>query len=192
MTTPRRHADDGARRRTLLLMVCVVGLGACAPARDPGARAGEGRANYRRTQRAYDGAPPVIPHGVASLGRQDCLNCHREGMDLGSDGLAPRTPHAERSQCRQCHVEQLAAGDFARTTFVAWRGPRRGTRAFRGAPPTLPHPVNGRETCLGCHGVNGGSPLRTPHPDRANCLQCHVEQSPGRPLFRDNRFGGRP
>ncbi len=176
--------------RAVVAMALV--LSACAPARDPGARAGESRASYRRTQRAYDGAPPVIPHAVASLGRQDCLNCHREGMDLGSDGLAPRTPHAERGQCRQCHVEQLApAGDFARTTFVAWRQPTRGTRAFPGAPPTLPHPVNGRETCLGCHGALGGSPLRTPHPDRATCLQCHVEQTDTAGLFRATTFGGR-
>jgi cytochrome c-type protein NapB len=166
---------------------------ACAPPRDPAARAGEERATYRRTQRAYDGAPPVIPHAVAALGRHDCLTCHREGMDLGSDGLAPRTPHAERGQCRQCHVEQLAPGtEFRGTTFVAWRQPAHGTRAYPGAPPTLPHPVNGRETCLGCHGLNGGSPLRTPHPDRANCLQCHVEQVAGVAPFRDTTFGGRP
>ena len=47
-------------------------------------------------------------------------------------------------------------------------------------------------TCLGCHGVRGGSPIRTPHGDRVNCLQCHVEQDRTATLLTRNSFGGRP
>lgn len=157
--------------------LAVLAAAACATG-DPAARSGEDRARYRQRQRAYDGAPPVIPHAVRSLGRQDCLNCHREGMDLQGGGIAARTPHPERTACRQCHVEQVAASAvFVANGFAGWRHPGAGTRAYPGAPPTVPHPRNGREGCLGCHGANGGSPIRTPHSDRVNCLQCHVEQA---------------
>lgn len=170
----------------LALATALVG---CAGERDSGARTGEVRTRYRRVQREYDGAPAVVPHQVRALGRQDCLNCHREGMDLGPEGMAPRTPHPERVNCQQCHVEQVEPNEaFVATRFVGLRFPAAGTRAYPGAPPTMPHPRNGRETCIGCHGERGGSPIRTPHPDRVNCLQCHVEQAPGEAPFQANTF----
>lgn len=158
---------------------------------DPAARQGPARAAYRGAHREYDGAPPVIPHPVTALGRQDCLNCHRDGTDLGQGGIAPRTPHPDRVDCRQCHVEQLEPrAVFVKNDFDGLRYPSGGTRAYPGAPPTMPHPRNGREGCLGCHGQGGGSPMRTPHPERVVCLQCHVEQVPGAALYRVNAFGG--
>ncbi|MEP1487395.1 MAG: nitrate reductase cytochrome c-type subunit [Algibacter sp.] len=61
-------------------------------------------------------------------------------------------------------------------------------RAYHGAPPSIPHPVDehqnmGGESCLKCH-ENGGfteklnayAPV-TPHPELVNCKQCHVEQN---------------
>ncbi|MEP5599805.1 MAG: cytochrome C, partial [Algibacter sp.] len=61
-------------------------------------------------------------------------------------------------------------------------------RAYHGAPPSIPHPVDehqnmGGESCLKCH-QNGGfteklnayAPV-TPHPELVNCKQCHVEQN---------------
>ena len=60
-------------------------------------------------------------------------------------------------------------------------------RAYYGAPPRIPHPVEehqniGGKSCLKCHD-NGGyvekyraySPV-TPHPELVNCRQCHVTQ----------------
>lgn len=60
-------------------------------------------------------------------------------------------------------------------------------RAFHGAPPYIPHPVNddgkiGDNDCLKCH-QNGGyvekfkayTPV-VPHPTYVNCKQCHVSQ----------------
>jgi len=163
-------------RLLALAGVLVLGLAACS---GPAGGQGSTRAAYRRVQRAYDGAPPVVPHPVRALGRQDCLSCHGEGLDLGGDGMAPRVPHPERVNCQQCHVEQVASNLLVRTSFSGLRHASRGHRAYPGAPPLLPHPRNGREHCLGCHGERGGSPLHTPHPDRVNCLQCHVEPVPG-------------
>lgn len=167
-----------------LALAGVVVLTAIAGARGGGeAPQGDTRVRYQRSHREYDGAPPVIPHAVRALGREDCLGCHGEGMDLGEDGLVPRTPHPERVNCQQCHVEQVEPeARFVPNTFVGARHPRHGTRAYPGAPPTLPHPRNGRENCLGCHGTNGGSPIPTPHADRVNCLQCHVEQLAAAPF----------
>lgn len=176
-----------------LLLPVVLGLASCQPAGESDARVGSDREQYRRTHREFDGAPPVIPHAVASLSRQECLVCHEMGMDLGEDGLAAQTPHPERVSCQQCHVEQLEPqAMFVSNSFQGWRHPPKGTRAYPGAPPTIPHPLNGRETCLGCHGDMGGSPIRTPHADRVSCRQCHVAGSTGASAYTPLDYGGRP
>ena len=155
-----------------------------------GAAGSRQREAYRRVQRAYDGAPPVIPHAVEELQRQDCLACHGEGLRVIGEGLAPRTPHPHQLICRQCHVEQVAENDgLARNRFQGMRHPGRGSRAYAGAPPTVPHPLAGRNNCLGCHGDGGGSPITTPHADRVNCSQCHVPQAVSAE-WRGNTFEG--
>ncbi len=68
-------------------------------------------------------------------------------------------------------------------------------QAYRGAPPTIPHDVQelGRKKCLSCHfqgldlGIKGGEAYKTPHPERSNCLQCHLPQKKV-DLFHENRF----
>jgi cytochrome c-type protein NapB len=60
----------------------------------------------------------------------------------------------------------------------------RFLRAFRGAPPRIPHGFTADEfrtgTCNTCHRRGGYSPRFnayvpvTPHPDMPACLQCHV------------------
>jgi len=48
-------------------------------------------------ERAFDGAPPTMPHGL--LMRTNCLSCH------GSTGYAGlQTDHPERRNCTQCHA----------------------------------------------------------------------------------------
>ena len=176
------------RAAALVLAALVAGAGP-----EGAAPEAEERARTRRARRAYDGAPPVIPHAVAALARQECLICHREGLDLGAEGLAARTPHPERVHCQQCHVEQLEpVAVFVPNRFEGRRHPERGTRAYAGAPPTVPHPREGRESCLVCHGENGGSPILTPHPERVHCQQCHVTQEADAASFRNDRLGGRP
>ena len=53
----------------------------------------------------------------------------------------------------------------------------KGQRAFAGAPPTIPHTLWLRGNCLACHGAFGFAELQTSHPERANCVQCHVPRS---------------
>ena len=54
------------------------------------------------------GEPNVIPHRMLLHG--NCIACHT-GDGVGS---APVTDHPERTNCRQCHVPQVAAGEFPR------------------------------------------------------------------------------
>jgi cytochrome c-type protein NapB len=62
-------------------------------------------------------------------------------------------------------------------------------RAYPGAPPVIPHPVDERDAfgkaCLACHGSGGWAPRFeayapvTPHPEMLSCRQCHVPQGEG-------------
>jgi len=67
---------------------------------------------------------------------------------------------------------------------------KRLPRMYDGAPPQIPHSLAGLQgLCLGCHleGVQGATIV--PHPDRPNCLQCHVPQDPSAKPFVRNTFG---
>ncbi len=133
----------------------------------------------RRERRAYDGAPPVIPHAVTQSGQMDCLACHQHGAKIG-ETIAPMMSHALLENCTQCHAE----ADNSRVTtlppfsveneFVGARSPGPGERAWPGAPPTVPHRTLMRSQCSSCHGVAGLNGLKTPHLQRQSCSQCHA------------------
>jgi cytochrome c-type protein NapB len=136
----------------------------------------------RATTRAYDGAPPPIPHD-ASLGA--CVACHDDtGTVIAGIGVAPASPHGlaaaagAMQRCRQCHVPAATQALFVNTRFTGVRqGPWRGTRATPGAPPTIPHSLQLRENCLACHsGPAARAEVRTSHPERLRCRQCHVPE----------------
>ena len=58
-------------------------------------------AKSKRLPRAYQGAPPLVPHDVEAR-KGLCQECHASG-----DQGAPITPHPTRTHfCVQCHVEQ--------------------------------------------------------------------------------------
>jgi nitrate reductase (cytochrome), electron transfer subunit len=142
--------------------------------RDPRARV-EDLADRARL-RAYSGAPPVIPHAVDSLSGSDCVACHAAGLALG-DRLAPRVPHSlELGNCTQCHAPPapsfLRDGVTVETRFVGLEE-QRGSRAGPGAPPLIPHDTTMRSDCLSCHGLRARPGLRTTHPWRVSCTQCH-------------------
>ena len=59
---------------------------------------------YRTDLSFYDGAHLVIPHGIASLGRDNCLNCHSPGSIENDDRVALPYAHTDWSNCAQCHV----------------------------------------------------------------------------------------
>ena len=132
----------------------------------------------RESRRAFDGAPPIIPHPTPPLAVAACLACHEQGATIG-DKRAAKMSHPLYTNCTQCHVEdtQPESKRFWDTTFTALR-PAPAERAFPSAPPAVPHPAWMRNDCQSCHGASGPAPLRTTHPERQNCLQCHALSFP--------------
>ena len=57
----------------------------------------------RAERRAYDGAPPTIPHPIAERNAVACMSCHVDGLKL-VDKIAPPMPHKAYASCVQCHV----------------------------------------------------------------------------------------
>lgn len=128
--------------------------------------------------RAYEGAPPVIPHPIGDLNVQTCRACHAEGLRAG-DKVARMVSHTYLTNCTQCHVEAAEppadAAAPAGNTFVGLRASGYGgTRAWAGAPPVIPHPTFMRTNCVSCHGEHGYDGWRPDHLSRTNCVQCHV------------------
>jgi cytochrome c-type protein NapB len=178
-------------------------------------------ATYRRL-RAFPGAPPRVPHGLTSveLRSTTCSTCHeRGGYSQRFGAYAPLTPHPELVACLQCHVVDAAvagtplpaAGPDDRcrqchapdsTTSGApvldWRPaawPEVSAPAIEGEPPAIPHLLQFRENCLACHAGPGAvAEIRTTHPERASCRQCHVTSEDGAPAYvrPGPRRGGAP
>ena len=145
----------------------------------------------RLRTRAFDGAPPVVPHRVEHQSAQSCLVCHRDGMQLGSQ-IATKISHPHFANCLGCHVEQagsLPIAVNAETPANLFAGLLRagpGIRAMPGAPPSIPHTTHLRGDCMSCHGLIARPGLRTTHPWLTNCVQCHAspaetERIPFRP-----------
>lgn len=146
----------------------------------------------RGTRRAYDGAPPVIPHPIEDRNVGSCLACHAKGLDIAGT-QAPAMSHPTYTSCTQCHAPSVegvtaGAGLVVENVFVgAQPGGGGGARAWPGAPPTMPHPTWMRETCASCHGPQGLPGLRTTHPERQSCTQCHAPSA-----ALDQRLNGTP
>lgn len=135
----------------------------------------------RAERRAYDGAPPTIPHPIRQDSAPECLVCHGEGLQFRGV-VAPSLPHRELTSCTSCHVVEAAPMPaeawLARTegenAFAGRPAPLAGERAWSIAPPTIPHSTAMRESCLSCHGPLGRQALRSTHPQRETCTQCHA------------------
>lgn len=133
----------------------------------------------RAERRAYDGAPPTIPHEIDQLAVPSCLACHAEGKVIAGM-VAPRMSHARHDSCVQCHVVAADPRRVAQTppapetVFVGLESVRGGERAWPGAPPTIPHSTRMRERCDACHGTLGALGMRSTHPWRQSCVQCHA------------------
>lgn len=80
------------------------------------------------------------------------------------------------ARCRQCHVFVTDDGLSVASEFVGLeQDMRAGARATPGAPPTIPHRILLRENCVACHaGPGAREEVRTTHPERWRCRQCHV------------------
>ncbi len=140
----------------------------------------------RLRTRAFEGAPPVVPHRIEHQSASSCLVCHQNGLKLG-DRIATRISHPHYTNCLQCHVEQV--GSLPSTVVVhspsghvepitnTFAGLVRlgpGDRAMPHAPPMIPHTTQMRNDCASCHGLVARPGLRTTHPWLNNCTQCHV------------------
>jgi cytochrome c-type protein NapB len=131
----------------------------------------------RASRRAYDGAPPVMPHSRNFVRTKTCLDCHAEGMWLGKR-FGPPMSHPHLTQCMQCHVESRnldlpGSGMAVENVFDGLVSPSGGEVAWAGAPPVMPHATFMRTDGLSCHGPDSYPGLRTDHPERSNCVQCH-------------------
>jgi cytochrome c-type protein NapB len=156
-----------------------------------------------RFLRAYPGAPPRIPHALSAdeFRNEVCSACHeRGGYSLRFAAYVPLTPHPEFERCLQCHVGEDAVmgtaspgadpnfrcpmchGQFggrpraeasATWTTTVWPSLPSITPGL--APPPIPHDLALRENCLACHGGPAAvADIRTKHPERASCRQCHL------------------
>ena len=136
-------------------------------------------ASLRRREQnsAFNGAPPTIPHPIEQRSDVSCVACHGDGIKTETLRI-PRMSHAMLTNCTQCHVERnsqhMTAVEFRENEFDGLPAPIEGRRSFSGAPPQIPHSTWMRSDCMSCHGYSGLHGIRTTHPWRNNCLQCHA------------------
>ena len=134
----------------------------------------------REQNRAFNGAPPTIPHPVEQLSTQTCMVCHENGIKSETFRVS-KMSHQFLANCTQCHVEavpqHMTPVNFRENLFVGMPAPTGGARAYPGAPPTIPHSTWMRVDCMSCHGPTGLHGIRTTHPWRQNCQQCHAPSS---------------
>ena len=134
----------------------------------------------RAERRAYDCAPPVVPHVIDQRALPNCNSCHERHLRIG-DRAAAAPSHATKASCTQCHV--VASSPVPVMPGLpdqpplanVWSGlesPGKGARAWPGAPPVIPHATHMRERCASCHGALSG--LHSSHVDRQSCTQCHA------------------
>lgn len=151
----------------------------------------------RKALRAYDGAPPVVPHPIHQRDTQNCLSCHGEGLWIDSVFARPIS-HDPWPSCTQCHVE--GRGTLQKWNLGSFSGMEAmaGVRYVTGAPPVIPHTATQvaltRSDCMRCHGTHAWPGVRYTqndahripaastgeHEDRKimnlRCQQCHVLQ----------------
>ena len=145
----------------------------------PSASDKEASSSLRASRRAFNGAPPMIPHAIENTNDAACYACHAAGTQIA--GLkASVMSHQFLANCTQCHASPPPApfqdvDSSVDTSFVGLLAPKSGERAFPGAPPTIPHSQWMREKCTACHGgPNGWAGMESTHPWRSNCTQCHA------------------
>lgn len=191
-----------APRGEAVLPEALAGLASNIPGRmDPVQMDGTSKSAAladRSERRAYHGAPPTIPHPVGQGTASECMACHDTGIRFGTLRATP-IPHEAFTSCTQCHAMQepnmpwtnpsegvaLDPRDVP-NSFVGTEPPLAGPRWTGIAPPAIAHPTFMHERCMSCHGPNGPDALRSTHPNRQSCEQCHVPQAP-----LEQRPGGR-
>ena len=183
---------------SLLALVALVAAGCSDPGKVPVPDrdgAVKSTASVRAERRAYDGAPPTVPH--ENFGAS-CTGCHDgRGQSVSGVGFAPASPHDNTSKasatvrCRQCHVFQTTNDLFVASEYEGIpQDLAAGDRATAGAPPRIPHRILMRENCVACHdGPGAREEARTTHPERTRCRQCHVPVA-GNQVFESSLGAG--
>jgi cytochrome c-type protein NapB len=132
------------------------------------------------SNRAYEGAPPTVPHEVEgkNIGGKACLKCHETGGYVDKfKANAPIVPHPSFDNCIQCHVPVNTKGEFKDSNWEKVRNiniSKNSNQALLTSPPVIPHTVTKNDDCLSCHSGSGIKKIRVTHPERTNCRQCHV------------------
>lgn len=147
----------------------------------------------REFNRAYNGAPPTVPHPIEQRSAESCLACHGQGFKSNTLRISQMS-HRYLDNCTQCHVERDALS-VARSSgpwkslpdnlsatasdnlFTGMPAPNGGERAYPGAPPVIPHSTWMRSECMSCHGYAGLHGIRATHPWRKSCQQCHASSA---------------
>lgn len=165
-----------------------------------------------RILRAYPGAPPTIPHGFTGdeFRTGSCNTCHeRGGYSPRFNAYVPLTPHPQLTGClnchvandlltgvalpstdpgticRQCHAPGAVRLQQAEFDWVPLAWPELLPRDEDSPPPVIPHDLQLKGNCLACHAGPATIPgLKTDHPHRANCRQCHLTADPEAAAFR--------
>jgi cytochrome c-type protein NapB len=141
----------------------------------------------RSSRRAYDGAPPMIPHAINYRDVDSCTACHAPDANVLIAGRrSPVMSHPMMSNCTQCHApndglkilqHSGTVGLVVESGFLGMSHVGAGSRAYKGAPPTIPHKVSMRQNCMSCHGPGMPDAITTSHPMRGNCMQCHAQDA---------------
>jgi nitrate reductase cytochrome c-type subunit len=79
--------------RCLIPLACLFALALPAGAAERGD-------DYAKDAAYAEGTPATVPHRMDDKAHADCLACHLKGVRG-----APVTPHPERRDCAQCHVQ---------------------------------------------------------------------------------------
>ncbi len=171
-----------------------------------------------RVLRTYPGAPPTIPHGFTGdeFRSGSCNTCHeRGGYSPRFNAYVPLTPHPQLSGCldchvandlltgvslpstdpgticRQCHVPGAVRRQPTGMDWVSLAWPETSPGNEDRPPPVIPHDLQLKGNCLACHAGPATIPgLKTDHPDRANCRQCHLTEDPQAAVFRRPKVDG--
>ena len=112
---------------------------------------------------------PVTPHADRGM----CLQCH-----VGVDAVIGVSDQAAdpNSRCVLCHP---ATGgrprEDARVTWATTSWPVAAVAHAGAGAAADPARTAFRENCLTCHGgPSAVEEIRTSHPERSNCRQCHL------------------
>ena len=136
---------------------------------------------------------PAILH--STQGREACTSCHLVGgsgvgVPAGTGLPASHQGRADAT-CQSCHTT-VQVPPTATPGATATPGPSTtpvptATPGAGGTAPIIPHTLQGRQACAGCHtvggpgvGVEGGTGLASSHQGRtdASCQGCHSPAQP--------------